>query len=332
MRRRVFIAFLGSVVAAWPRVARSQQSAGMRHIGVLIGNASSRDDQLGQKELQPFQDALRQAGWIEGKTIKIDYRYGAGDPAKIATAAAELVRLAPDVIYAITLKAVQAVSQKTLTIPIVFSLVADPIGMGVVTNLQHPGGNVTGFAVLDPAAASGKWLQLLKEIAPGVSRVGVLYNPDVAPYAAVFVSAGTNTAGQSLKLLERPVRNDADIEAAAMSIGDEPNGALWVIADPFTTQHGDHIITEALRFRLPSIFGNSVMAERGGLMAYGFAVDVYMKQPVKYIDRILKGAKPGDLPIKEPVKYELVINLKTAEVLGLTVPTSMQLLADKVIK
>ncbi|MFZ1150342.1 MAG: ABC transporter substrate-binding protein [Xanthobacteraceae bacterium] len=302
----------------------------MRHIGVLIGNASSVDDQLGQKELQPFQDALRQAGWIEGKTIKIDYRYGAGDPAKIETAAAELVRLAPNVIYAISLKTVQAVSQKTLTIPIVFSLVADPIGMGVVTNLQHPGGNVTGFAVLDPAA-SGNWLQLLKEIAPSVSRVGVLYNPDVAPYAAAFVSAGTSAAGQSLKLLERPV-NDADIEAAAMSIGDEPNGALWVIADPFTTQHGDHIIGEALRFRLPSIFGNSVMAERGGLMAYGFAVDAYMKQPVKYIDRILKGAKPGDLPIKEPVKYELVINLKTAEVLGLAVPTSMQLLADKVIK
>jgi putative ABC transport system substrate-binding protein len=133
-------------------------------------------------------------------------------------------------------------------------------------------------------------------------------------------------------LLERPVRTDADIEAAAMSIGDEPNGALWVIADPFTTQHGDQIITQALRFHLPSIFGNSIMAERGGLMAYGFAVDTYMKQPAKYIDRILKGAKPGDLPIKEPVKYELVINLKTAEVLGLTVPASMQLLADKVIK
>jgi putative ABC transport system substrate-binding protein len=264
----------------------------MRHIGVLIGNASSFDDQSGQKELQPFQDALRQAGWIEGKTIKIDYRYGAGDPVKIEIAAAELVKLAPDVIYAISLKAVQAVSQKTLSIPIVFSLVADPVGMGVVRNAQHPGGNVTGFAILD-SAASGKCLQLLTQIAPGISRVGVLYNPDLAPYAAAFVSAGTNAAGQSLKLIERPVRNSADIEAAAMTIGREPNGALWVIADPFTTQQGDRIIAEALRFRLPSIFGNSVMAERGGLMAYGFAVDAYMKQPVKYIDRILKGDKPG---------------------------------------
>jgi putative ABC transport system substrate-binding protein len=331
MQRRIFILLLGTVVVAWPCVAHSQQPAGMRRIGVLIGNASSVDDLLGQEELQPFQEAMRQAGWIEGKTVQIEYRYGAGDPAKIQTAAAELVRLAPDVIYAISLKAVQAVSQKTLTIPIVFSLVADPVGMDVVTNPQHPGGNVTGFAVLDPAA-SGKWLQLLKQIAPDVSRVGVLYNPDLAPYAAAFVSAGTSAAGQSLKLLERPVRTDADIEAAAMSIGDEPNGALWVIADPFTTQHGDQIITQALRFHLPSIFGNSIMAERGGLMAYGFAVDTYMKQPAKYIDRILKGAKPGDLPIKEPVKYELVINLKTAEVLGLTVPASMQLLADKVIK
>jgi putative ABC transport system substrate-binding protein len=245
--------------------------------------------------------------------------------------AAELVRLAPDVIYAISLKAVQAVSQKTLTIPIVFSLVADPVGMGLVTNLQHPGGNVTGFAVWDPSV-SGKWLQLLKEIAPGISRVGVLYNPDVAPYAAALVSAGASAAGQSLKLVERAVRNDADIEAAVMLVGREPNGALWLIADPFTTQHGDHIIAEALRFRLPSIFANSIMAERSGLMSYGFAVEAYMKQPVKYIDRILKGDKPGSLPIKEPVKYELVINLKTAEVLGLTVPASMQLLADKVIK
>lgn len=331
MRRRVFISLLGSAVATWPRLAGSQQSPGMRHIGVLIGNASSVDDQLGQKELQPFQDAMRQAGWIEGKTIQIEYRYGAGEPAKIEAAAAELVKLAPDVIYVISLKAVQAVSQKTLTIPIVFSLVADPVGMGVVTNPQHPGGNVTGFAALD-SATSDKWLQLLKQIAPGLSRVGVLYNPDVAPYASAFVSAGTSAAGQSLKLIERPVRNDDDIEAAAILIGGEPNGALWVIADPFTTQHGDQIIAEALRFRLPSIFANSIMAERGGLMAYGFDVDAYMKQPVKYIDRILKGDKPGDLPIKEPVKYELVINLKTAEVLGLTVPTSMQLLADKVIK
>ena len=331
MRRRVFISLLFSTVAVSSRVARGQQSATMRHIGVLIGNASSVDDQLGQKELQPFQDAMRQAGWIEGKTIQIEYRYGAGDPHKIETAAAELVKLAPDVMYAISLKAVQAVSQKTLTIPIVFSLVADPIGMGVVTNLRHPGGNITGFAVLDPAV-SGKWVQLLKDIAPGVSHIGVLYNPDVAPYAAAFVSAGTNAAGQSLKLIERPVRNDADIEAAAMSIGQEPNGALWVIADPFTTQHGDQIIAKAFRFRLPSIFGNSVMAERGGLMAYGFAVDAYMRQPAKYIDRILKGDKPGDLPIKEPVKYELVINIKTAEMLGLTVPASMRLLADKVIK
>ena len=274
---------------------------------------------------------MRQAGWIEGKTIQIEYRYGAGDPAKIKIAATELVKLAPDVIYAITLKAVQAVSQQTLTIPIVFSLVADPIGMGVVTNLRHAGGNVTGFDVWDPAL-SGRWLQLLKEIAPGVRRIGVLYNPDLAPYAATFISAGASAAGQGVILLEHPVRDDADIEAAAMSIGHEPNGALWVIADPFTTQHGDHIITEALQFRLPSIFANSVMAERGGLVAYGFAVDAYMRQPVVYIDRILKGDRPGDLPVQKPVKYELAINLKTAKALGLTLPTSMQLLANEIIE
>jgi putative tryptophan/tyrosine transport system substrate-binding protein len=330
MRRREFITLVGGVGVVWARMARAQKPAEMRYIGVLVGNASSADDPLAQKELDPFRDAMRQAGWIEGKTIQIEYRYGAGDPAKIQTAAAEIVQLAPDLIYAVTLKAVQAVIQKTITIPIVFALVADPVGMGVVNNLSHPGGNVTGFDVWDPGV-SGKLLQLLKEIAPGVAHVGVLYNPDVAPYAASLISAGASAAGPGLKLLERPVRNDGDIEAAAMSIGLEPNGALWVIADPFTTQHGDYIIAEALRFRLPSIFGNSIMAEQGGLLAYSFAADPYMKRPAAYIDRILHGEKPGDLPVQKPVKYELVINLKTANALGLTVPTSMRLLAAKVI-
>jgi putative ABC transport system substrate-binding protein len=330
MRRRDFITLVSGLAGSWPFAVCAQQPTGMRRIGVLVGNASSADDPLGQKELNPFRDAMRQAGWIEGKTIQIEYRYGAGDPATIQTAAAELVKLAPDVIYAITLKAVQALSQKTATIPIVFSLVADPVGMGVVTNLRHPGGNVTGFDVWEPSV-SGKWLQLLKEIVPGLSRVGIIYSPDVAPYAATLISAA-RAADQGLTLVERPVRDERDIEAAAMSIASEPNGALWVIADPFTTEHGDRISAEALRFRLPAIFGYSVMAERGGLIAYSQDVDANMRQPVAYIDRILKGDKPGDLPIQRPVKYKLVINLTTAKALGLTIPASLLSLADELIE
>src|SRR5262245_8597663 len=331
VRRREFIKVIAGSAAVWPRFAHAQQQAGMRRVGVLVGNASSGDDPLAQKELSPFQKGMRDAGWIEGKTIQIEYRYGAGDPAKIETAAAELIRLAPDLIYAITLKAVQALSQKTAAIPIVFALVADPVGMGVVTNLHRPGGNVTGFDVWEPAI-SGKWLQLLKEIAPAVSRVGIIYNPDVAPYAASFISAGKSAGVQGLDLLEYPVRNDRDIEAAAMSIGREPNGALWVIADPFTTQNGDRINAEALRFRLPSVLGNSIQAQRGGLIAYSFAVDANMRQPVLYIDRILKGDKPGDLPVQRPIKYELVLNLKTAKALGLAVPVHLQQIADELVE
>jgi putative tryptophan/tyrosine transport system substrate-binding protein len=209
-------------------------------------------------------------------------------------------------------------------------LVADPVGMGVVTNLRHPGGNVTGFDGWEPSV-SGKWLQLLKEIVPGLSRVGIIYSPDVAPYAATLISAA-RAADQGLTLVERPVRDERDIEAAAMSIASEPNGALWVIADPFTTEHGDRISAEALRFRLPAIFGYSVMAERGGLIAYSQDVDANMRQPVAYIDRILKGDKPGDLPIQIPVKYKLVINLTTAKALGLTIPASLLSLADELIE
>jgi putative ABC transport system substrate-binding protein len=330
MRRREFIALVGGAVAS-PLGARAQQANRMRRIGVLVGNAASADDPLGKNELGPFREAMRDAGWVQGKTVQIEYRYGAGDPAKIQAAAADLVSLAPELIYAITLKAVQALSQETRTIPIVFSLVADSVGMGVVASLSHPGGNVTGFDVWDPTV-SGKWLQLLKEISPETGRVGIIYNPDVAPYAASIISAGKRAAGQGLDLLEFPVRNDREIEAAAMSLGREPHGALWVIADPFTTAHTDRIVAEALTFHLPSIYGNSVQAERGGLISYANAADAIMRQPVSYIDRILKGDKPGDLPVQTPVKYELVINLKTAKTLGLTIPPGVLAIADEVIE
>jgi putative tryptophan/tyrosine transport system substrate-binding protein len=331
MRRREFMTLVGGATFVWPLAAGAQQADPMRHVGVLVGNAANADDLLTKKELGPFQMGMRDAGWIEGKTIHVEYRYGAGDPAKIQTAAADLVALAPDLIYAITLKAVQAVSQKTSTIPIVFSLVADSVGMGVVASLSHPGGNVTGFDVWDPTI-SGKWLQLLKEVSPDIGRVGIIFNPDVAPYAASFISAGKRAAGQGLDLLEFPVRDDPDIESAAMSIGREPHGALWVIADPFTTAHTDRIVAEALRFRLPSVYGNSLQAQRGGLISYANASDLIMRQPVSYIDRILKGDKPGNLPVQTPVKYELVINLKTAKMLGLSVPSTLLSTADEVIE
>jgi putative tryptophan/tyrosine transport system substrate-binding protein len=330
MKRREFIILLGGA-ATWPVAAHAQQGERVRRIGVLVGNALSADDPLARKELQPFQQGMRDAGWIEGKTIHMEYRFGAGNPARIETAASELVALAPDLIYVMTALGTKVVSQRTKTIPIVFSLVADPVGMGVVASLARPGGNVTGFAVWEPEAG-GKWIQLLQEIAPDVSHIGVVYDPETEPYAASFISEAKRATGHGVSLVESPVHNDRDIEAAAMAVGREAHGGLWVITGPFTLAHDVSIIAAAARYRLPAVYGNTVEADRGGLISYSFAPDEHMRQPVSYVDRILTGAKPADLPVQSPTKYEVAINLKTAKALGLTVPPTLIATADKVIE
>jgi putative tryptophan/tyrosine transport system substrate-binding protein len=334
MRRREFITILGGAAASpllHPLAARAQQPDRLLHIGVFVGLASSADDPIAGETLRLFREAMQSAGWIDGKNIRLDYRFGGGDPAKINASAAELVALVPELIYAQGLPATRALHQKTHAIPIVFTQVADPVGFGLVESDAHPGGNVTGFVVWD-LSIGGKWIQLLREIAPQLTRVGVIYNPDTAPYAAPLIASAKGAAGSDLVVLECPTHDDSEIEAAASLLGHEPHGGLLVIPEPFTNAHRDQIIAQSARFNLPTLNPVSGAADRGALISYTYAFGAMMQQPVAYIDRILKGESPSDLPVQAPTKFELVINLKTAKALGLTIPESFLVRADKVIE
>jgi putative ABC transport system substrate-binding protein len=330
MRRREFITLLGSAATGWPLAARAQQPDRVRHIGVFAGNAGSADDPIAGETLRQFREAMQQAGWIEGKNIRVDYRFG-GDAAKINASAAELVALVPELIYAHGLPAARAVQRKTHTIPIVFTQVADPVGFGLVESVGHPGGNVTGFMVWE-LSIGGKWLQLLRQIVPEVTRIGVMYNPDTAPYAPPLVASARVAAGGDVAVIECPIHDDREIEVAASSLGHEAHGGLLVIPEPFTNAHRDQIIGQSARFNLPTINPVSGAADRGALMSYNYNFNDMIRQPVAYIDRILKGESPSDLPVQAPTKFELVINLKTAKALGLTIPESFLVLANKVIE
>lgn len=247
MKRRDLIVLLGgAAIAVAPSGAVNAQRDRTRHIGVLVGNASGADEPFAQQELRPFREAMRDAGWIEGKNIKVDYRFAPGDRAQLLTFASELVALAPELIYALTTGALEAVHQKTRTIPIVFSQVADPIGIGAVASLAHPGGNVTGFVSGDPPIA-GKCVELLKEIAPGLSRIGIMFNPEVAPYAAAFITEAERAIGHDESLVKYPVRDDPQIDEAVSSLAREPHSGLVILADPFTAAHQDHIYAAATR-------------------------------------------------------------------------------------
>jgi len=331
MKRREFITLVGGGAAAWPLAAHAQQSERMRHIGVFLGLAKDADDPGADEILRPLRAAMQEAGWMEGKNIQLDYRFGGGDLAKISAAADELVALAPELIYASGLPSVQALRQRTRAIPIVFSLVADPIGFGLIESLSHPGGNITGFVVWD-LSIGGKWMQLLQEIAPDLQRVGIMYNPDTAPYAPPLIAAARATAARGVAVIECHTRNDGEIEAAASSLGGQPDSGLLVIPEPFTNANRDKIIAQSDRFRLPTLNPVFGAANRGVLISYTYAFDVMMRQPASYIDRILRGESPRNLPVQAPTKYLLSINLKVAKTLGLSVPASLLALADEVIE
>jgi putative tryptophan/tyrosine transport system substrate-binding protein len=331
IRRRDFITVLGGAAAAWPLVARAQQGEQTRRIGVFLGLAANADDPGAGEIVRPFRTAMQEAGWVDGKNIHLDYRFGGGDLEKINAAAAELVTLAPELIYATGLPPAQALRQKTRTIPIVFSLVADPVGFGLVESLRQPGGNVTGFIVWD-LSIGGKWMQLLQEIAPDLKRIGIMYNPDTAPYAPPLIASAKATAARGVAVLECPTRDDREIEAAASSLGNEPHGGLLIIPEPFTNAHRDQIIAQSARFGLPSLNPVFGAATRGALISYTYAFDVMMRQPVTYIDRILRGESPANLPVQAPTKYVLSINVKVAKTLGLSVPPTLLALADEVIE
>ncbi|MBV8456914.1 MAG: ABC transporter substrate-binding protein [Acetobacteraceae bacterium] len=327
MRRREFIAaFAGAAVR--PLSGYAQQPE--RRVGVLM--PWPENDPMSQVSKSAFAGALQRLGWAEGRNIRIDYRFGGGDPALSKVGAAELVSLSPDVILAGATPAVVALQQQTQTIPIVFVLIADPVERGFVQSLARPGGDITGFSSFD-APLMGKWLQLLKQIAPRVRRVSVIYNPGTAPYAALFNNA-IQAAGTSLNVpvTFAPVHDDAAIETAVAAQAYDPGGGLISLPDSFTTARRAVIIAAAIRHRLPLMGAGDPFARDGALMSYWFDMADLHAQAASYVDRILRGAKPADLPVQQPTKYSLIINLKTAKALGLTVPDQLLELADEVIE
>jgi putative ABC transport system substrate-binding protein len=301
----------------------------MRRVGVLL--PWPEQDPVAQASKRAFADALVRFGWVEGENIRIDYRFGAGDPTRYKIFAAELVGLAPDAILADVLPAATAVRELTRTIPIVFLFISDPVGLGLVQSLARPGGNITGFSSYN-AELMGKWLQLLKEIAPRVTRPAVIFNPDTAPFAALLnhaIEAAAPSFGMTVTLAA--VHGDAEIENAVADEAREPGGGLICLPDSFNTTHRDVIIAAAAHRRLPLI-GTIEFPRSGGLISYWFDTVERHAEAASYIDHILNGANPADLPVQQPTKFPLIINLKTAKALGLAVPPTMLQLADEVIE
>jgi putative ABC transport system substrate-binding protein len=331
MNRRTFISLFGGTAAAWSFAARAQQPDRMRRVGVL-SNISESDSEA-QAMVRALHEGLRELGWVNSRNVQIDHRWAAGNPARVVAAAKELVALNPDLIVAHTTPAVIASRKETDTIPIVFVQISDPIGSGFITNLAHPGGNITGFTNFESSMV-GKWAEMLREIAPGISRVAFLFNPETAPYVTRFYQELLETSARSLGLqpLAKPVHNAREIESAISALGHEPGGALIVMPDSFNIVHRERIIALALQQRLPIISPYRFAVEEGGLMSYGVdQVDLF-RRAAAYVDRLLKGAKPAELPVQAPTKFELVINLKTAKALGLNVPLTLQARADEVIE
>jgi putative ABC transport system substrate-binding protein len=328
MRRREFIAALGGATA-WPVVARAQQPERIQRIGVLMNLGT--DDPEGQARLPAFVQGLRQLGWIDGRNVRIDTRWGAGDAERMRGYAAELAALAPDVILASGASSVGPLQQATRTVPIVFAQVTDPVGAGFAESLARPGGNATGFTQAE-YGISGKWLELLKQIVPGVTQVGVLRDPTVATALGQFAAIQAVAPPFGVELSPLGVRDARDIERAVMAFARESNRALIVVGGPLAIAHRDLIITLAARHRLPAIYPYRFYVIGGGLISYGQDTIDPFRRAAGYVDRILKGEKPADLPVQAPTKYELVINLKTAKALGLDVPHSLLARADEVIE
>jgi putative ABC transport system substrate-binding protein len=329
MRRREFIAGLGSA-AVWPLVAQAQQGERMRRIGVLF--VGDENDPLSKTYVSAFIQALADLGWTDGRNVRMDLRWHGGDINRIRAFAQELVGLQPDIIVTIgSTPATVALQRETRTIPIVFVNVGDPVASGLVPQLDRPSGNITGFAATE-ASVGGKWLQLLSEIAPGIKRVAVMFNPDNT--AASLFLPSLETAARSLKVvpIPAPVHSDAEIETSIMAVGCEPGGGLVVIPDSFMFVHRVPIILASARNNVPAVYPNSPYARDGGLLSYGPDQADISRRAATYVDRILRGAKPGDLPVQFPTKFEMVVNLKTAKALGLDVPLSLQQLADEVIE
>ena len=330
MRRRDFITLVGGTAASWPRTTHAQQPNRMRLIGVLMGYVES--DPGAQYEVAVFRSALSKLGWREGSNLQIELRWGGGDADKARTFAKELVDLRPDVILSHTSAPTRALAGETRTIPIVFVTVGDSTASGLVANFARPGGNITGFTVDDPVVG-GKWVELLKEIAPGTVHMAVLWNPPTGPPLQLYMPFMQAAASSfAVEVSSAPVHAMDEIEGVIAAQAGAPGGGLLVFPASFNTVNRELIIALAARYRVPTIYTNSFYVKSGGLISYGTDYTEQFRQVTAYIDRILKGAKPIDLPVQAPTRFELFINLKTAKALGLEVPPLMQQRADEVIE
>jgi putative ABC transport system substrate-binding protein len=327
-QRREFITLLGGA-AVWPLAARAQQGNRVRRIGVL--RPGVENDPEGKLRHSAFTQALADLGWTDGRNVRMDLRWFGDDINRIRVLAQELVGLRPDIIVTGGAAATAVVQRETRTIPVVFAGVADPVASGIVARLDRPSGNVTGFSNLE-ATLGGKWLELLSEIAPGLKRAAIMFNPDTAPVSSFMPSL--EAAARSLKVapISVPVHSDVQIETAIIALGREPGGGLVVIGDVFTLAHRSSIISASARYNVPAVYYLSDFARDGGLLSYGADMVDIFRRAATYVDRILRGEKPGDLPVQFPVKYEMVVNRKTAKALGLVVPASILLRADEVIE
>ena len=329
--RRELLAALGGTTAAWPLAARAQQRERVPRIGVLMGWPES--DPEAQSEHASFVQELQKLGWSEGRNLRIDTRWWIpADPESTHRFAKELVALQPDLILSHSTATTAALLQETRVIPIVFAVVADPIGSGFVTSFARPGGNATGFVVME-GSLGGKWLELLKEIAPRITRIAVLFDPAVASYAQYWLNPFKAAAPSfAVEVTLAPIHDVSELEAIISAQAHQPNSGLFVLPDPFTNAYRVEIISLAARYRLPAVYAFRFFTELGGLLSYGNDLNDNLRRAAIYADRILKGDKPSELPVQAPVKFELVINLRTAKALGLDVPLFLQQLADKVIE
>ena len=329
MRRREFIAGLCGGAVAFSQAAPAQDQSHVRRIGLLMASAETDPD--GQARAQAFRGRLQELSWVEGRNLQLDWRWAAGDTARFRTYAAELVALAPDLLLADATPSVAALLRETKTIPIIFCRVGDAVGSGFVESLARPGGNATGFTAFEPPMGL-KWLELLKEVAPWLTHVVLLFNPKTAPHVESFLRS-IQAAASSLGIVAEPARiqNATEIEQA-ISAAAQANGGLAAMPDTFLVDHRELIIQMTAQYRVPAIYTNRLFAAEGGLMSYGFDVPDMYRRAASYADRILRGARPGELPVQAPTVFQLVINLKTAKALGITVPPTLLAQAEELIE
>jgi putative ABC transport system substrate-binding protein len=330
MQRREFITLLGASTFAWPLAARAQQATGVRRVAFLHPYTENDAEVLAR--VIAFREGLESLGWTENRNIRIEHRYSGGDLGRIRAYATELVHSAPGLIVGSGTPITAALKEATSTIPIVFNLVNDPVGQGFVASLSRPGGNITGFTFID-FPLIGKWLEMIKEIAPGVRHIALMFNPDTTRFYPAFLHE-LEAANKSLavELSASPVHDEAEVEAAITALAREPGGGLIAAPDAFINNHRRAIMTLTERHRLPAIYGFRQFAREGALISYGPDSADIVRRSAGYVDRILKGERPADLPVQAPTKYELVINLKTAKALGIDVPLHLQQIADEVIE